>query len=45
MDPKEYQSELEKLQIELAKLQYWVQTSAHASWCCSRDATRRERAG
>jgi polyphosphate kinase 2 len=27
MDPKEYQAELEKLQIELAKLQYWVQTS------------------
>jgi polyphosphate kinase 2 len=27
VNPKEYQSELERLQVELAKLQYWVQTS------------------
>ena len=27
MNSKEYQSELERLQVELAKLQYWVQTT------------------
>ena len=27
MNSKEYQSELERLQVELAKLQYWVQSS------------------
>src|SRR5579862_7656446 len=27
MNPNEYQAELERLQVELAKLQYWVQSS------------------
>lgn len=44
MKSDEYEATLERLQIELVKLQYWLQNTGSASSAFSRDAMRREKA-
>ena len=41
---KEYEGELHKLQVELCKLQDWVNTRGYVSLLSLRVATRREKA-
>ena len=45
MRRKEYEKELERLQVELVHLQRWTVTSTPRCASCSRDETRQERAG
>ncbi len=39
LDQKEYDDQIEALQIELVKVQFWQQATDSASWHFSKDAT------